>query len=238
MKTTRHIFFKSLTMAVCVIVLGTSLCSCDDEETYADQKEKERKAVAAFIARNPLILLNGVNDTLLNTPGINVISEEQFAAQDYTTDVTKNEYVLLGNNGVYMQIIRKGDGKKLAEQESVRLSCRYWEYSIMGDSLMSTNLSSTFNSTPDYIDVYNNYGTFSGQFNLTIYPGGGAMYRTYGSTGVPQGWLVPLTYLNIGNKDNDNTAKVRLVVPHSMGTEAATNAVYPAFYEIKYQRIN
>ncbi len=178
-----------------------------------------------------------MSDTLLNTSGIRVISEEQFEAQDSTTDVAKNEYVLLGSSGVYMQIVRKGNGRKLENQESVTMACRYWEYSILGDSLMSTNLSTMFNSTPDYINVFNNYGTFSGLFDLNIYPGGGAMYRTYGSTSVPKGWFVPLTYINLGYQ-NGEIAKVRLIVPHSMGTETATSGVYPMFYEITYQRTN
>ncbi len=234
MKTTKHIFLKTLVVAACTIMLGTSLCSCEDEETYADQKEKERKGVSAFLTRDPLILTNGVNDTLLNTSGIKVISEEQFEAQNSTTNVEKNEYVLIGNSGVYMQIVRKGNGKKLQHGESTILACRYWEYNIIGDSLMTTNLSTIYNPAPDYINVYNNYGNFSGQFNLDIYLGGGAMYRAYGSTSVPQGWFVPLTYINLGRQDGE-IAKVRLIVPHTMGTELATSNVYPTFYEITYQ---
>ncbi len=223
-------------MALCAILSGTSLCSCDDEETYADQKEKERKGVDAFLARDPLVLVNGATDTLLNTPGIKVISEAQFEAQDSTTDVAKNEYVLLGNSGVYMQIVRKGNGKKLESQKSATMACRYWEYSIIGDSLMTTNLTTFHIPTPDYVDVYNNYGTFSGQFNLNVYPGGGAMYRAYGSTSVPKGWFVPLSYINLGYQ-NGEIAKVRMIVPHSMGTDMATSSVSPTFYEITYQRI-
>lgn len=69
--------------------------SCSDSETYADQKKRERNAINAYIKEH----------------GINVISEEDFEAQNETTDTTKHEYVYLDNSGVYLQIIRKGCGK-------------------------------------------------------------------------------------------------------------------------------
>lgn len=224
----------------CLMTLTVGLTACNDDETYADQKKRERKAVEAFISRNPLVLTNGVGDTLLNTPGINLISEDQFERQDSMTDVSRNEYVTFSSTGIYMQIVRQGTGKRLEEGDRATLAARYFEFNIMTDSLLSTNKIPLYNPAPDYIDVSNTYGTINGSFNTEIYPGGGAMYHTYGTTTVPSGWLVPLQYVKIGqqSKGDNEIAKVRLIVPHSSGTPVATNSVYPCFYEIEFQRVN
>ena len=60
----------------------------------------------------------------------------------------------------------------------------------------------------------------------------------YGSTSVPSGWIVPLTYVNLGRyTSSDAIALVRMIVPHSQGTANATSNVYPCFYEISYQEM-
>ena len=141
---------KNWMLGLCALVLaGVSLTACSDSETYADQKNKERKAISAFLARNPLVLLNAEGDTLLNTAQIKVISQTAFEAQDSTTNVEENEYVLFGNTGVYMQIVRKGAGEKLKSGETTRLICRYWEYNILGDSLQTSNMVRYWSTNPD-----------------------------------------------------------------------------------------
>ncbi|MCF0198802.1 MAG: DUF4827 domain-containing protein [Bacteroidaceae bacterium] len=224
--------------ALLVTTIGLMMTACKDEETYAEQKEKERNAVAAFLARDPLLLMGTSGDTLLYTSGINVISVEQFEAQDSTTDVSKNEYVLFANTGVYMQIVRKGVGEKLAHQQHARIITRYWEYNILTDTLQTTNRTPYWMTNPDIMDVDNNSGTITATFSTDV-NGGGAMYMTYESTAVPQGWTIPLTYINIGRQTTaeEGIAKVRLIVPHDKGTAAATKGVYPCFYEITYQRM-
>jgi hypothetical protein len=49
---------------------------------------------------------------------------------------------------------------------------------------------------------------------------------------------VPLNYVKIGRPENEGeeTAKVRLIVPHSQGTADASSSVTPYYYEITYQR--
>lgn len=236
--------FKSMsrwmTVPVCLMAMAAGMAGCSDDETYADQKKRERKAVEAFIKRSPLVLVNSVGDTLLNTPKINVISEVEFERQDSTTDVSKNEYVFFGSTGIYMQIVRQGTGKRLENGDRATLAARYWEFNIMTDSLLTSNKIPLYNPAPDYMDVSNTSGTITGSFNSEIYPGGGAMVRAYSSTSVPTGWLLPLHYVKIGqqNSAGDEIAKVRLIVPHSSGTTVATSAVYPCFYEIEFQRIN
>lgn len=229
------------TMALgCLLAVGAGLAACSDDETYSDQKKRERKAVQALLKRDPLVLTSGVGDTLLYTPKINIISEQQFEKQDSTTDVSKNEYVFFGSTGIYMQIVRQGTGRRLEEGDRATLATRYWEFNIMTDSLLTTNKIPLYNPAPDYMDVSNTSGTIDGSFNTEIYPGGGAMYRTYGSTSVPAGWLLPLHYVKIGQQNGagEEVAKVRMIIPHSSGTAAATSAVYPCFYEIEYQRVN
>lgn len=224
----------------CLLVMAVVPAACNDDETYADQKKRERKAVEAFLKRDPLVVVNSAGDTLLNTHKINVISEVDFERRDSTTDVSKNEYVFFGSTGIYMQIVRQGTGKRLEDGDRATLATRYWEFNIMTDSLLTSNKIPLYNPAPDYIDVSNTAGTISGSFNIEIYPGGGAMYRTYGSTSVPTGWLLPLHYVKIGrqNSAEGEIAKVRMIIPHSSGTSVATNLVYPCFYEIEFQRIN
>lgn len=215
-------------------LLSVLFVSCKDDETYAEQKEKERKAIQAFIARDPLTLYGANDEVLMSTGRINAISQEQFEAQGMTTDVGKNEYVLFGSTGIYMQIVRKGSGEPLKHGESKRVITRYWEYNILGDSLQTASNVPYWATNPDIMDVSNNSGTITASFNTAINKGG-AMYAAYATTTVPTGWIVPLTYINLGRIKEDGIACVRLIVPHSSGTTAASNSVYPCFYEITYE---
>lgn len=227
---------------LCVMCLLGILCgACKDDESYADQKEKERKAIKAFMARDPLVLYDESGDELLNIPKIKVISQIQFEAQDSMTDASKNEYVLFGSTGIYMQIVRKGPGEKIKHGETKRVICRFWEYNILGDSLQSTNRTPYWVTNPDILDVSNNSGTISASFNIDdeVANGGGAMYLMYKSVSVPTGWLVPLTYVNLGRQksEDEGIALVRMIVPHNQGTTNAANNVYPSFYEISFQEM-
>ncbi|MDO5488962.1 MAG: DUF4827 domain-containing protein [Bacteroidaceae bacterium] len=228
---------KYLCMCLAFCAVAAALCSCDDDETYADQKEKERKAIAGFLNRN-LILLDAQGDTLLNMGKIKVISEQQFINQDSTTNLDENEYVLFTNNGVYMQIVRKGPGEPIRSGETKRVICRYFEYNILGDSLQTSNQTPYWATNPEVLDVSNNSGTINASFN-TMLNGGGAMYMIYKNVSVPNGWLVPLNYINLGRQksEDEGIAKVRIIVPHSEGQTDATNNVYPCFYEISYQEM-
>ena len=219
-----------------ILYLGAVLLlfsACRENESYAEQKEKERDAINNFISRDIAITDND-GDTLIHVGHINVISEEQFISQDSTTDVAKNEYVLFKSKGIYMQIVRKGVGPKLESGQSKRIITRYLEFNILTDSVLTSNDVLYFSTTPDIMEVTNSYGTFTASFNTEN--GGGAMYRAYGSTEVPAGWLVPLSYIHIGRQTSaEGIAKVRLIVPHTQGQSYARQNVYPCFYEIKYQ---
>ena len=69
-----------------VLLLFVFTClfqACDESVTYSEMQEKERKAVKEFIKEK----------------GINIISYEDFIANDSVTDVTKNE----------LKVLRQGD---------------------------------------------------------------------------------------------------------------------------------
>lgn len=199
------------------VAIAAMICftSCDDNETYADQKKRERTAIKQFLINHK----------------INVISEQEFKV-DMTTDVNNNEFVLFENTGVYMQIVRKGCGEKIKNGETVNVLCRFKEYNVFTDSLILTNNNLYNSSLPDKMAVSNTLGTFTAQFIS------GVMYSQYQSSSVPAGWLIPLTYINIGRfiNEGDELARVNLIVPHSQGTANATANVYPCYYEITYER--
>lgn len=196
-----------------------TLMSCDDTESYADQKKKERSAIRSYIAKE----------------NIKVITEKEFHAQDSTTDVSKNEYVLFETTGVYMQIIREGCGEKLKDGETATVICRFKEWNLLTDSLqLANNIENSSLNFPDLMSVKNTSGTFKASF----IQGSSVMYSIYGSGSVPAGWLAPLSYIKIGRpaKPGEEIAKVKLIVPHTQGHQYASSDVYPCLYEITYQR--
>lgn len=204
---------RNFIWALLLVVAAGFLASCSKYETYGDKKEKERNAINKFI-----------NDSLINP-----ISETVFAAQDSTTDVSKNQYVYLNNTGVYMQIVRKGCGEALPDGKTTNVLCRFVEYNILDEAMQLRN-----DLTPSYYDkmtVTRNGKTYSANF------ASGLMTSTYGSS-VPSGWLVPLSYINVGIPSNagDEVAMVRLIVPHTQGQSYASSNVYPCFYVITYQK--
>lgn len=199
-------------MAFCAILMATA---CHDTETYADQKDRERTAISKFIAER----------------GIRVITESEFK-RDTLTDVSRNEFVLFENTGVYMQIVRKGCGEKVKPGETVNVLCRFDERNLLVDSLGLSNNNISYASLPDKFAVTNTLGTFTASFLS------GVMMSAYGTTSVPAGWLIPLSYINVGRvtKEGEDIARVNIIVPHSQGTSYALSKVIPYYYEITYER--
>lgn len=206
--------FLALVVLLAAFVLG----SCNKTETYADQKKKETTAINKFIADS----------------SFHVISESEFKANNYTTDVSKKEFVLFESTGVYMQIVRKGCGEKIKEGETATVLCRFSETNLLTDSLQLTNNVLAYSSIVDKLTVTNTSGSFTASF----ISGSSIMSLAYGSTSVPSGWLIPLSYINVGRpmKEGDQIAKVRLIVPHSQGHAYASQYVYPCYYEITYEK--
>ncbi|MBO4486834.1 MAG: DUF4827 domain-containing protein [Bacteroidaceae bacterium] len=220
-------------LTLLLIVTAAVMSSCEEEQTYAEQKKAERRAISRFISQGCLALDKELGDTILYVAPITEINEQKFFAQDTTTDLSRNEYVKFPSSGVYMQIVRKGTGEKLnLKADTVRLLCRYKEYNISGDSLQTRNDNAYYIGMLDEMTVECQSGTINGSFVQ------GMMKYNYGSTTVPEGWLIPLRYINIGRQlsADDEIAKVRIIVPHSSGQTNAVSKVYPCFYEITYQR--
>lgn len=203
---------KKIVFVLLTIFVSASILSCSDDETYANKRKKERSAISQYIADS----------------AVNVISEEQFNMQDSTTDVSKNQFVLFKSSGIYMQIIRKGSGEKLKKGTRANVLCRYTEVNLFTDSILTTNDIVSYAYYLDKMSVYNNSGTIEGSFLS------GVMYAAYGAS-VPQGWLLPLKYINLGRQSEQGIAKVKVIVPSTMGQKTANSNVYPCLYTITYQ---
>lgn len=229
---------KKLIYIIGVLALAFTsftVMSCDDDETYADKKDKEKRSINKFI-----------EDNIICGP-ITVISEKQFIAQDSMTDTARNEFVLFEDDGIYMQIIRRGEGKSMAQMAKEQstdstiskvLLCRFMEYDIQNgyiacdnifdDIGLTSELSTGNNSSTDkMLCKYTHQGrSYTASFTE------GSMFRKYGSV-VPKGWLKPLDYILL-TRMAGKEAKVRLIVPHSSGTSDASGYVLPMYYEINY----
>jgi hypothetical protein len=107
------------------------------------------------------------------------------------------------------------------------LICKFLEYDIEGaDTTYSNIYMSSINDK--MLCTYSHYGrSYTASFTE------GVMQSAYGST-VPKGWLKPLDYIRL-TKVAGEEAKVRLIVPHSSGTNNASGYVLPFYYEITYQ---
>lgn len=209
---------KKLAFAFIIMLALVILASCDDTETYAEQRDRENSAISQFIRDS----------------SITVITESEFRENGYKTDVSNNEYVLLQNSGVYMQIVREGCGEPIQDGETTTVLCRFTERNILTDSIQLTNDILAFASIPEKMSVTNTNGSFTASF-LTE---SSLMYTFYGSTSVPTGWLVPFPYIKVGRQTSpdEEIAKVNLIVPSTQGHQYASSGVYPCFYTITYQR--
>ncbi|WP_036910410.1 DUF4827 domain-containing protein [Prevotella sp. FD3004] len=205
-----------------LIAFSAVLASCNDYETYGDKKEKERNAVAKFIADSSIV----------------VISEDAFNQQGHTTNLSRNEFVKLDKTGVYMQIVREGCGTKLEDGENTNLVCRFEEFDIMNDTLSLCNnrnnltyYGKNLTAIPDIMKISRTSGSYTASFTS------GMMYSVYGAT-VPAGWLVALPYIKVGRPQSadEEYAKIRLIVPHSQGHANASSNVIPYYYVITFQR--
>lgn len=179
-------------------------CACEDYETYADMKEKERACIDRFIREQ----------------GIRVITKEEFEEDTITEE---KEFVLFKDKGIYMHIDRKGEGRMMEDGDRGVFMARYLEVNIESGDI-SGNL---YASTPDYFTCSRDGDQFTASFTQ------GYMYTKYNSSSVPSGWLLPFSYITPG-RPNDKGAKVRLILPHSESTSVAASYVYPTYYEITY----
>lgn len=214
---------KLLFLFLSLLTAGGLFQACDNSKTYAEMLEDEKNAVERFIKDS----------------AIHVISVEEFERNDTVTKVkgkdgaTYDEFVFFSSEGIYMQIIDRGDydadNKNAYKFEDRDIICtKYKEINVDTRELASFNIP-----TEEYMDagqlyanpavfVYVKKETYSaGTFIEMDY----VWASYYGSTAVPQGWLLSLPYL----RDN---AHVRLIVPSKMGHQSAQQYVTPYFYDI------
>ncbi len=216
---------KLYSIIIALAFCSSAFSSCDDGETYADMKEKEKSAINSFINDNDIV------------GPIKVITEAEFYAQDSLTDVDENEFVCFSSSGIYMQIVRRGEGQSMIEMAKSDpdstitkvVLCRFMEYDIeSGDTTISNQ---TVSSIVDKMQV--KY-THQGRSYTASYTEG-FMLTQYSSSVVPTGWLKPMDFIRLTRKSDPCTAKVRLIVPHTSGTSNASGYVLPMYYEITYQ---
>ena len=230
---------KKILFAAIALVSLFSMMACSDNETYADQRNRERDSINAF----------------LRNEQITVITEKQFqerfdAGITPLTDTVsvknggKNEYVLIESNGVYMQILEQGCGDFIQKGTSQEVLVRFDEYNINTRAKIcdaSLQLSNKYINTSYWVDelkVTNTYGTFTGMF---VKPARSVFAITYnsGTSGtVPSGWLVPFTWIKIGrgNGAGEKIAHVRLLIPHTYGSSTASANVNACLYDMTFQK--
>ena len=195
------------------LFLSAVTISCDDTETYAEQKARENKQIADFIKDNNIQVIkmsDFLQDTITNNP-------------ETGPDFSKNEYVLFEDNGVYMQIVRRGTGRQMEDGERWDMTARYYEYGIASEDTLTLNTFATY--APDQYWCSRDGDTYRAGFTS------GVMFSRYGSA-VPNSWIMAMPYLTPGFYNGAPSAKVRLIVPHNQGTQKAATNVYPTFYEI------
>lgn len=203
---------KLLYLSLFLIASSSVLMSCNDEETYADQKKREAERIKNWIAQkniDVISLSDFLKDTITNNP-------------ETGPDKTRNEYVLFDDNGIYMQIVRRGDGRLMEAGEIWYMNARYVEQYIDDGDTLSMNL---YQQVPDIFYVKRTGGNYTASFDS------GIMSIKYGNS-VPNAWIMLFSYIKPGLLNGESAAKVRLIVPHNQGTQYAASNVYPAFYEI------
>lgn len=215
---------KKTILLFALTLLAMLVVSCNNDETYADQLDREKAAIQKYITDNK----------------IKVISEAQFFAQDSTTDVSQNEFVLMNSSGVYMQIISKGKGigGYLESGQTTNVLCRFTETNLLTDSVTLSNNILYYQAIVDKMSVTNSEGTYTAYFDSNS----SIMYYAYGSssgsTSVPGGWLVPMPYIKLVrlNSEDAQIAHVRIIVPSAEGHATASANVTPYLYDITYEQ--
>ena len=235
---------KKILFVVIAFAAIFSMVACSDTETYADQRNRERDSINAF----------------LRNENITVISEQEFKsrfeAKKTNKDVVltyhtpeRNEYVLFESNGVYMQVIDDGCGDYIKDGESKEVIVRWDEYNINTRANISDDSwqnSNNYVNTSYYIDkmkVTNTTGTFTAMFieparSWFAICNNSSSYSNSISGTVPSGWLVPFSWVKIGrgNSEGESIAHVRLLIPHSYGSTSSSSNVNACLYDMTLRR--
>ena len=221
-----------------------SMAACNDSETYADQRNRERDSINAFLRNEKITVINEKQfkerwEAKKTNPAI-VLTD---------TSAEKNEYVLFESNGIYMQIVEQGCGDYIQQGKSEEVLVRFDEYNIntraniSDESLCLSNNLPAYSYYIDKLKITNTSGTFTGMlvepkksvfglaYNYSSYTG------SYSST-IPSGWLTPFSWVKIGrgNAEGEKIAHVHLLIPHTYGSTQASANVNAYFYDMTLQK--
>lgn len=205
----KYAVMKKLIYMLLFLLPALAFCGCSRHMSYADLKKAERGYISHWITEH----------------NIKVLTEKEFYAQDSMTDVSKNEYVLFGESGIYMQIVNKGVGFRLESGDTRKILTKFTECLVETGDTTLTNLYSP--SIVDAMMVTNKSGSYTAYFTE------GYMSSSY-EAAVPAGWMAPMPFIRL-TRELDKIAKVRLILPHSQGHSSSTQSVVPYFYEISYE---
>lgn len=180
----------NILLIVCAALLTLS---CSKTKSYTDMLKAEKKAINRLIAEEGIeVLKDFPKDTLFG----------------------ENQFVLL-DNGVYMNIVDRGNDERAVLNKTVILS-RFTADFFTEDSVVVSNYGPNSNGTPPVEFVY-------GSAQATGTP------MTYDESIlfslVSEGMQVGLQY--VGHK-----GKVKLIVPFKVGRYDDQNAGRPVYYEI------
>jgi hypothetical protein len=197
----QDIMKKILLLSLLSLICGLAFQACDGSKTYAEMLEEEKDAINKFIRKN----------------NIKVITAGEFEKKGNTTDTVTNEYVQF-SNGVYMQIVYKGDAGADSIKTRNVILVRFVEYDILAEDTTLANY--TLPQMLDAFDYTVSGTTGYGQFRQGLLP------QWYETTQVPEGWLVPLQFVKSG-------ARVKLIVPSKVGHATAIQSVSPFYYDLR-----
>lgn len=166
------------------------IASCDKTKSYTDMLKAERKAIDRLISENGFEILD-------DFPKDSVFAPHQFVEID----------------GVYLNIIYKGEGDTVAFGENRDVYARFKVKGLLGEDTTTVN---TFLSAANYSTFrYNGmYSTFTQQNPEYFYVG--------------EGVALPLKYVKEG-------ARVKLIVPFKKGSTPDQTSGQPRYFmDLRY----
>lgn len=214
------------------------LTSCSDGETYADQKEREQRVIENF--EKTTTEIKSGREILAVVKPVSIIKEEEFLRRvrekETLTDTVKNEYVQF-SSGLKMQIMRQGVGKEINSGETKHVAAYFLEYNISSATATLTNMLSELHRYPEILNVSRNGNTITASIDKSVH-GYSLLNNMYNINMPPEAWFVPFRYIKIGHDfTGEGVAKVRLIVPHSLGHSRAAADVNAYFYEITFEEL-
>ena len=176
---------------ISIAIIFCMFFSCNEGKSLQELLQEERKAIDRFIAMNDFVIL-----------------------KDYPKDgVFKYNEYFKTNDGLFLQVVDSGNGKRVELRNDVSVRFDYYQY------------------VKEYAqgDTVKNYLPFYDPFSFVY--GIPQTYSSYYSL-VCQAWVIPLEYVG-------EEAVLNLIVPSSIGSYSDNNSIIPVFYKnLRYTRFN